>query len=87
MTTVRVEAPARLHMGMLDVSGDGPRRFGGLGVAVSRPAVVVEASSNDELRVEGERALAAAKRASSPPRDPTPSAPSPWRSAAARRSA
>ena len=24
MTTVRVEAPARLHMGMLDASGDGP---------------------------------------------------------------
>ena len=23
MTTVRVEAPARLHMGMLDASGDG----------------------------------------------------------------
>ncbi len=35
MTTVRVEAPARLHMGMLDVSGQGPRRFGGLGVAVA----------------------------------------------------
>jgi beta-ribofuranosylaminobenzene 5'-phosphate synthase len=65
MTTVRVEAPARLHMGMLDASGDGPRRFGGLGVAVSRPAVVVEASASDELTVEGpdaERALAVAQR-------------------------
>ena len=31
---VRVEAPARLHLGMLAVAGDGPRRFGGLGVAV-----------------------------------------------------
>jgi beta-ribofuranosylaminobenzene 5'-phosphate synthase len=65
MTTVRVEAPARLHMGMLDASGDGPRRFGGLGVAVSRPAVVVEASASDELSVEGpdaERALAVAQR-------------------------
>ena len=65
MTTVRVEAPARLHMGMLDVSGDGARRFGGLGVAVSRPAVVVEASASDELTVEGpdaERALAVAQR-------------------------
>jgi beta-ribofuranosylaminobenzene 5'-phosphate synthase len=39
--TVRVEAPARLHMGMLDATGDGPRRFGGVGVAVSRPAVSV----------------------------------------------
>ena len=65
MTTVRVEAPARLHMGMLDAAGDGPRRFGGLGVAVSRPAVVVEASASDELTVEGpdaERALAVAQR-------------------------
>jgi beta-ribofuranosylaminobenzene 5'-phosphate synthase len=65
MTTVRVEAPARLHMGMLDASGDGPRRFGGLGVAVSRPAVVVEASASDDLAVEGpdaERALAVARR-------------------------
>ena len=65
MTTVRVEAPARLHMGMLDASGDGPRRFGGLGVAVSRPAVVVDATASDELTVEGpdaERALVVAQR-------------------------
>jgi beta-RFAP synthase len=65
MTTVRVEAPARLHLGMLDPSGDGPRRFGGLGVTVSRPAVVVEASASDELTVEGpdaDRALAVARR-------------------------
>ena len=65
MMAVRVEAPARLHMGMLDPSGEGPRRFGGLGVAVCRPAVVVEASESDELTVEGpdrERALAVAQR-------------------------
>jgi beta-ribofuranosylaminobenzene 5'-phosphate synthase len=65
MTMVRVEAPARLHMGMLDAAGEGPRRFGGLGVAVSRPAVVVEASVSDELTVEGPdagRALAVAQR-------------------------
>jgi beta-ribofuranosylaminobenzene 5'-phosphate synthase len=65
MTAVRVEAPARLHMGMLDPSGEGARRFGGLGVAVCRPAVVVEASESDELTVEGpdrERALAVAER-------------------------
>jgi beta-ribofuranosylaminobenzene 5'-phosphate synthase len=65
MTTVRVEAPARLHMGMLDASGKGARRFGGLGVAVSRPAVVVEASASSELSAEGpdaDRALAVAER-------------------------
>ena len=67
MTSVRVEAPARLHLGMLDPGGDGTRRFGGLGVAVSRPAAVVEASASDELAVEGpdaERALPVARACS-----------------------
>ena len=62
---VRVEAPARLHLGMLAVAGDGERRFGGLGVSVSRPAVVLEAQPADELSAEGadaERALAFAQR-------------------------
>jgi beta-ribofuranosylaminobenzene 5'-phosphate synthase len=62
---VRVAAPARLHLGMLAVAGDGPRRFGGLGVSVSRPAAVVEARPADELSAEGadaERALAFARR-------------------------
>ena len=65
MRTVRVEAPARLHLGMLAVAGNGERRFGGLGVAVDRPAVVVEARMADELSAEGadaERALAFARR-------------------------
>lgn len=65
MSAVRVEAPARLHLGMLAVAGDGPRRFGGLGVSVSRPAVVLEARPADELSVEGaeaERALTFARR-------------------------
>ena len=41
---VRVEAPARLHLGMLAMAGEGERLFGGLGVSVGRPAVVLEAS-------------------------------------------
>jgi beta-ribofuranosylaminobenzene 5'-phosphate synthase len=65
MTTVRVEAPARLHMGMLDVAGGSTRRFGGLGVALSRPAAVVEATPSDDLTTDGpdaERALAVPRR-------------------------
>jgi beta-RFAP synthase len=65
MTTVRVEAPARLHLGMLDASGEAPRRFGGLGVAVRRPAAIVEAAAADVLTVDGpdaERARAVAER-------------------------
>jgi len=54
MTTVRVEAPARLHLGMLDASGEGARRFGGLGAAVLWPRVVVEATvASEGLVVEG----------------------------------
>jgi beta-RFAP synthase len=62
---VRVEAPARLHLGMLAVAGDRARRFGGLGASVSRPAVVLEARPADELSVEGaeaDRALMYAQR-------------------------
>jgi beta-ribofuranosylaminobenzene 5'-phosphate synthase len=65
MTSVRVEAPARLHMGMLDVAGDRARRFGGFGVALSRPAAVVEATPSDDISAEGpdaERALAVGQR-------------------------
>ena len=66
MTTVRVEAPARLHLGMLDASGEGARRFGGVGVGVRAPAAVVKATRSDgELTVDGpdaERALRVAER-------------------------
>jgi beta-ribofuranosylaminobenzene 5'-phosphate synthase len=66
VTAVRVEAPARLHLGLLAVADDGgDRRFGGLGVSVRRPAVVLEARPGDELSAEGadaERALAFAQR-------------------------
>jgi beta-RFAP synthase len=65
VSAVRVEAPARLHLGMLAVAGDGARRFGGLGVAISRPAVILEAQPADELSAEGaeaERALTFARR-------------------------
>jgi beta-ribofuranosylaminobenzene 5'-phosphate synthase len=50
---------------MLAVAGDGGRRFGGLGVSIGRPAVVLEAQPADQLTVEGaeaERALTFARR-------------------------
>ena len=65
MPGVRVEAPARLHLGMLAVADDGERRFGGLGVSVGRPAVVLEAEPAAALSAEGpdaERALTFAHR-------------------------
>ena len=41
VTEVVVTAPARLHFGMLDPAGLGARRYGGCGVAVESPRVVV----------------------------------------------
>ena len=62
---VFVEAPARLHFGVLDLRGDLGRRFGGIGAAVPAPSLLLEARPSPELRAEGPdatRALAFAQR-------------------------
>lgn len=51
--TVRIEAPARLHLGIVDLRPDADRYFGGMGVAVARPRVRLRISRSDALRVEG----------------------------------
>jgi beta-ribofuranosylaminobenzene 5'-phosphate synthase len=56
MKSVRIEAPARLHWGMFDISGTLGRRFGGLGVAISRPKVVLTASAANSLSASGPEA-------------------------------
>ena len=56
---VFVEAPARLHFGVLDLRGDLGRRFGGIGAAVPTPSLLVEARLDRTLRVEGSTADAA----------------------------
>jgi beta-RFAP synthase len=68
VTEIVVTAPARLHFGMLDPAGLGPRRFGGFGVGVEFPRVVVAVRprSGEEVSVTGsqpERAGAFASRA------------------------
>jgi beta-ribofuranosylaminobenzene 5'-phosphate synthase len=67
VTSVVVTAPARLHFGMLDATGRGARRFGGFGVGITHPRVVVEAQLHDapDVVVEGaqsERAATFARR-------------------------
>jgi beta-ribofuranosylaminobenzene 5'-phosphate synthase len=49
-----VEAPARLHMGMIDLRGDFGRRFGGIGAALEAPSLLLEARPADRLSAEGE---------------------------------
>lgn len=68
MTGLVVTAPARLHFGMLDPAGLGARRFGGFGVGVESPRVVVEIKrrAGDEViasGVQAERATIFARRA------------------------
>lgn len=50
---VRIEAPARIHLGVLDLRRDEGRYFGGMGVAVSEPRVRLEIRPADRLAVEG----------------------------------
>src|SRR5437879_816133 len=62
---VFVEAPARLHFGVLDLRGDLVRRFGGIGAAVPAPSLLLEARPATELKAEGPdaaRALEFARR-------------------------
>jgi beta-RFAP synthase len=68
VTEIVVTAPARLHFGMLDPAGIGARRFGGVGVGVESPRVVVgvRARSGGEVVAHGsqaDRATTFARRA------------------------
>jgi beta-ribofuranosylaminobenzene 5'-phosphate synthase len=51
--TWRVRAPARLHLGFLDLHGGLGRRFGSLGLALDRPALELTASCASRLMVSG----------------------------------
>jgi len=51
---VIVEAPARLHFGVLDLHGSLGRWFGGIGTGAPGPTLRVSACPADHLRVDGE---------------------------------
>ena len=53
---VEVRAQARLHFGFLDLSGEKGRRFGGMGVAISQPRLILKMEKAKSLTVEGEQA-------------------------------
>jgi beta-RFAP synthase len=59
--TVFVEAPARLHFGVLDPSGSFGRWFGGIGASAPAPTLLLSARRADTLMVEGEDAPRAAR--------------------------
>lgn len=48
-----VEAPARLHFGVLDLRGELGRRFGGLGAGIPQPSLLLELAPAADLIAEG----------------------------------
>ena len=57
---VFVQAPARLHFGVLDLRGDLGRRFGGLGAAIPTPSLLLEAEPARDIEAWGPDAERAA---------------------------
>jgi len=52
---VYVKTPARLHFGLIDMNGDMGRFFGGLGVGIDRPNVILESQHSESFSVTGEK--------------------------------
>ena len=52
---VYVKTPARLHFGLIDMNREMSRVFGGLGVGINYPNVVLEARKCEKLKIIGER--------------------------------
>lgn len=50
---VKIKTPARLHLGLIDMNGDLGRMFGGLGVCIDRPNVILEAQHSEIFSIEG----------------------------------
>jgi len=65
MKVVRVEAGARLHFGFLDLNGSLGRIFGGIGMGIDEPKIMLDVCKSELLQAQGpdcERALGYAKR-------------------------
>jgi beta-ribofuranosylaminobenzene 5'-phosphate synthase len=50
---VQVKTPARLHLGLIDMNGDLGRMFGGLGVGIDHPKVIIEAENSEDFSIKG----------------------------------
>ena len=51
---VLVKTPARLHLGLVDMNGDLGRLFGGLGVGIDHPNVIVEVQNSPNFTISGQ---------------------------------
>ncbi len=65
INSITIKAPARLHLGFLDLNGDLARRFGSIGMAINEPSTIIQltpAKSDTATGPEAKRALDALKR-------------------------
>ena len=53
---VYIKTPARLHLGLIDLNGELGRLFGGLGLGIDQPNVILEAEQSPQLAASGENA-------------------------------
>lgn len=51
-TKARVSAPARLHLGFLDLNGEAGRKFGSIGLAIDSHRTIIEAEAADTLIID-----------------------------------
>ncbi len=58
---VSVTAPARLHLGFLDLNGSRGRRFGSVGMALDRPSIALTARRAASLAIAGSQARRATR--------------------------
>ena len=52
---VHVKTPARLHFGLIDINGEMGRFFGGLGVGIDKPNVILEIQHSERFSVTGKK--------------------------------
>jgi len=52
---VYVKTPARLHLGLIDMNRELSRVFGGLGIGINYPNVILEASQSNKIKIIGKR--------------------------------
>ena len=53
---VRVSAPARLHLGFLDLNGDSGRKFGSIGLAINSYYTIIKAQRSEHISISGQSA-------------------------------
>lgn len=55
---VRIDAPARLHLGLIAMGTEGPRINGGLGFAIEQPSLSITVTANQDVEVVDKRRVA-----------------------------